>query len=488
MEGMGNPNGTEVFALPVQDAFLIFSPLQQVSCLLNSPALDLFREVLSGARPSKALPEEMTDLVALVAEEAVVHPESMDRPFRPQLLGLIPTRACNIACRYCDFGSDQLNHRTMDLKMAVDVVSWYADFLRASGQPLLNIHFFGGEPFVARQVVETVVRQGRALAGDFGLTPHFEVSTNGVFEKEYAKFVGDHFDAVVLSFDGFQETHDRHRPINSKQGSFSEVVQSARILSQSPTELCLRCCVSSENVLQLEEIVDWFCREFQPAVINFEGMTKNPRSLLANLLPPDPYIFTKHFFSAQAVGRKYGIPVVYAATEDEAGQSGFCPVGKDTLIVSPDGRISSCYLPQSVWRACNLDMAVGRVSQEGQVSIDLAAIQRLRHLTVEKPRCLNCFCRWTCSGGCQVSNTYPGCSLLYEDFCIQTRLLMACKLLDALGEKQKAEALLADRRAMQALALNPSDRVLKRFLGSFANKVCRADLAEVVAAGSSEGK
>lgn len=47
---------------------------------------------------------------------------------------------------------------------------------------------------------------------------------------------------------------------------------------------------------------------------------------------------------------------------------------------------------------------------------------------------------------------------------------MACKLLEAMGQKQKAEALLADRRAMEALALKPSDRVIEPFSGSFPNR------------------
>ncbi len=452
-------NPLELFALPIGNVFLLHNPLLQVSSLVNGPALDLLRQWLCGSMSLQSLPHDLSELAALFTETPPPRPNIKKRPLHPQFLGIIPTRACNITCRYCDFGAGKEKHRTMELSMAGAAVTWYADFLRQSGQELMEIHFFGGEPFVARELVETVIHRGRHLAAKHNLIPHFEVSTNGVFAPEYAKFVGDYFDAVVLSFDGFREMHDRHRPIDRQRGSFDAVRQSALLLAETPTELCLRCCVSSDNVLHLEEIALWFCREFQPAAVNFEPLSPNPESLAAGLSPPDPYTFAHNYSRAKKVMLQYGIKPVYAATEHDEIRASFCPVGKDTLIVSPDGRISSCYLPQSAWRERGLDLDVGRIAEDGKVIIDNDALLRLRHLVEDKPRCTNCFCRWRCSGGCHVSHTYPGCSLRYEDFCLQTRLLTACKLLEEMGQGQRAENLLASQAAMEALAMQPSDRI-----------------------------
>lgn len=454
-------DGPEIFALPVRDAVLVYSPLQQVSALVNKSAFELLRQALADSVEMKALPEDLAGLADLLKNEPVIRCDNAQGPLKPMFLGFIPTRACNIACGYCDFGSGRSNHQTLDPKLAGAAVKWYADFLRESGESLMEIHFFGGEPFVAREVVETIVHMGRALAGRHGLVPHFEVSTNGVFERDYSVFVGDYFDAVVLSFDGFGEFHDRHRPINANRGSFDHVCQTASALGKSPTELCLRCCVSAENVGQLEEIGDWFSRTFQPSAINFETMAANPKALAAGLSPPDPYVFARHCHRARHVVSQYGINAVYAATESETARTTFCPVGNDTLIVVPGGRISSCYLPRSVWLEHGLDLDVGRIDPSGEVAVNQDAIFRLRRLVADKPRCANCFCNRTCAGGCHVNNTWPGSSPEYGDFCIQTRILTACKLLDDLGQESKAGELLADRDAMERLALNASDRIGK---------------------------
>jgi hypothetical protein len=58
-----------------------------------------------------------------------------------------------------------------------------------------------------------------------------------------------------------------------------------------------------------------------------------------------------------------------------------------------------------------------------------------------------------------VNHSYPGCSLTYDDFCIQTRLITACSLLEGLGFASLADDLVADRAEMQRLALRPSDKV-----------------------------
>ncbi|MDR3631631.1 MAG: radical SAM protein [Desulfocapsaceae bacterium] len=453
-------SGAEVFALPVRQAFLVCNPVAGVSALINGAALKSLRQQLSGVALPESVSASVAELAALLNQAAPCSQRQDQAPLHPQFLGILPTRACNIACRYCDFGAGAASHRTMDLRMARAAADWYAGFLQRSGQDLMEIHFFGGEPFIARDVVETVVHRGRVLAARNNLTPHFEVSTNGVFEADYARFVGDYFDAVILSFDGFREVHDLHRPMDSRRGSFEEVRQSAMLLAGSPAELCLRCCVTTANVDALEEIADWFCREFRPAAVNFETLSMNAKSQAAGLSPPDPYVFARSYYQARKVMQRHGIRSVYAAAQSMDGNcAGFCPVGRDTLIVSPDGRISSCYLPQAAWRQAGLALDVGRISADGSVTVDADAILRLRRLAEDKPRCINCFCRWSCGGGCHVSHTPPGSSLQYQDYCIQTRLISASMLLDAMGEEQAARVLLADRQAMEALALQRSDRI-----------------------------
>ncbi|MCP4691498.1 MAG: hypothetical protein GY859_25865, partial [Desulfobacterales bacterium] len=230
-------------------------------------------------------------------------------------------------------------------------------------------------------------------------------------------------------------------------------------LSRSPAELCIRCCVSRENVDRLEDVAAWFCEALRPSIIDFETLSVNPASEAAGLKPPDPYVFARRLVGARRVAERRGVQAVYAAAAADGPRNTFCPVGRDALIVSPSGRVSACYLPGEARRARGLDLSVGALSAEGDMIIDPGAVQRLRKLVREKPRCKRCYCRWTCAGGCHVNHSPPGCSEAYNDFCIQTRVIMACDLLNHLGLGATAEELLEDRSAMAAMAVHPEDRL-----------------------------
>lgn len=447
---------TGLFVLPVNEAFLVYSPLGGIASLLNASALRSLRRRMAAPEPGQALPAELEDLAVLL-HRAPTEPPSLEGPLNPLFLGLLPTRRCNCRCVYCDFETGEETASDMSPAMAGAALTWYADFLRDAGYGHMEVHFFGGEPLISREVIETAVHRSRLLANRHDLSLHLEVSTNGIVDPEYARFVGDYFHATVLSLDGFQDIHDRHRPISSRRGSFATARRTASLLAQTQTELCLRCCVSSLNVQRLDDIAVWFCEEFQPSVINFEPLTSNAKARAAGLSPPDPYVFAGQFAKARAAAARYGVRAVYAATEGEPSHTSFCPVGKDALIVSPDGRVSSCYLPRKAWVERGLDMDVGRLFERSGLRVDPDAIARLRGLVRDKPRCGRCFCQWVCSGGCHVHHSYPGSSLLYEPFCMQTRLLSACRLLEDMNLPHIAEALLADKTAMEALALQDSD-------------------------------
>jgi uncharacterized protein len=345
----------------------------------------------------------------------------------------------------------------MDYRMAAAAVDWMAEHMRRLQRETLEVHFFGGEPFAAPDVVEVAVHHARAVADRYGLVPCFEVATNGVFDEDQTCFIGDYFDTVVLSFDGPRQIHDRQRPMQGSRSSFKAVDRTARQLSGAPAELCLRNCVTRAGVDHMEDTSHLFCETYQPAIIAFETLQPTAESEKAGLRPPDPYVFAAQCLRAGRIIESYGVKAVYASATTEFLRHSFCPVGNDALIVSPDGRVSGCYLPRREWQSRGLDLDVGRLTGSGEMTLDLEAINRLRNLVVDKPRCNRCFCRWTCAGGCHVNHSYAGSPLKYNDFCIQTRILTAATLLNELDLNDLANELVDDQAAMQKLAMHPTD-------------------------------
>ena len=441
-----------VYAVPVLDRWLLHAPLHGVSALVNRAAVNRLKQ-----RGPIAGSGTLAELASRLQTERQTPPRPRDGPAEPRFLGLIPTRACNLRCVYCGFGAANAPCDTMDLRMAAAAVDWMAERAAALGRDILEVHFFGGEPFSAPDVVDVAVHRTRAAAAARGLKPSMEVATNGVYGEDRARFIGDYFDWVVLSFDGPREVQDRHRPISPMRGSFDAVDRTADVLSGSPAHLCLRICVAEDNVAQLADTVHWFCEEHRPSSIDFESLQATPESEAAGLNPPDPYSFAVEYWRARQVAKEHGVDAIYTAAATATPRISFCPLGSDSLIVSPDGRVSACYLAARDWEAKGLDLNLGWLRADGRMDLDMEAVERVRQFVASKPRCASCFCRWSCAGGCHVNHHFSGGSPVYDDFCVQTRLITACSLLDEIESGPIAEELLENGPAMALLALRPSD-------------------------------
>jgi uncharacterized protein len=347
----------------------------------------------------------------------------------------------------------------MKPEVAVAAVDWMAERLMASGRRHFQIHFFGGEPFISPEIVDIVAHRVRYHCARHDLVPYLDASTNGVFSDSRCEWIGDYFGGVVLSFDGPPEFHDRHRPAFQGRPTFDIVSRTAKRLGELPLDLCLRVCITDDSVGEMERITEWMVQLYKPAVVNFESLTPGVLAEQAGLKVPDPYRFAVHCVGAYRTARRLGVRAVYSAAEIERARLSFCPVGTDAVIVSPDGRASACYLLPEDWESRGLDMDVGWVHADGTVAIDAMGVDRARRLPLHKPRCESCFCQWTCAGGCHVNQTYPAAARDYTAFCVQTRLATAALLLDDLGCSDIVDELLADRAAMERLALHRWDPI-----------------------------
>lgn len=446
------------FVIPVNNDFLVYSPLTGISALINRAGVSELQEQLQLIAVNKGNPEsKLMDLALDILHSPVQTPNRRTGDLNPEFLGIIPTRSCNGACNYCDFGADKASPEKMSYQLAARAVDWYAGVLKAQERNVLDIHFFGGEPMVAREVIEVIVQRARLVAMEQNLVPFFEISTNGQYSAGDALFIGQYFNKVVLSLDGFVAVQDKHRPLKANKSSFENAVETAKIISGSNAELCVRCCVSRLNVFQLEEFTQWLCSNFTLSAINFEILCSTSQTDIAGLFPPDPVDFAIHFQKSREIANSFGIEVVYASDITGRPVVSSCPVGKDVAIVSPDGRISNCYLMPDRWKSAGLDLDFGLLNSEGELHIEKDSVDAIRAMVENKPRCSKCFCQWSCAGGCHVGITHPGSGLEYGDFCKQTRLISVFTLLSNLELPKKNAALMQSTKALQNIINQESD-------------------------------
>lgn len=380
------------------------------------------------------------------AVRAVAPPPSGPRPGRrggeltPDFLVLLTTRGCNIACVYCDFAAGTGDHARLPVATGVAAIEFLARRLAATGRDALQIHFFGGEPFVAWSEVVTLCNAARAIAARHDLEVRFLASSNGVYPEARARWIAENFAQVMLSFDGPPEVHDALRPRRGGHGTFEAVRRSAEIFRDGAVDLYIRCCVTDGTVARMAEIAEMFAHEFAPSSLGFEPIKPGPATDAIGVFPPEAMRFVRGFAAAVRTLEPHGIPVVLSSTRVDELRASFCPVGNDGMVLAPDGTVASCYLTPESWAERSMDLRYAAIDDAGRIHVDDAALKRTRALVVEeKPRCDDCFARWHCAGGCHVDHTFPGADTAFDDVCVQTRMLTAWTWLRRLGLEAEAE-------------------------------------------------
>lgn len=423
----------QTFILPCGERALLFAPLRDLAALLSRrDQEDLGRA--GGPSPRlEALWERL--------RPGIESPNERRGPLQPGFLGLITTRDCSLACRYCDFQTGRRGE-TLTPALIKAGIRLMGELAQDQGAELLPVHFFGGEPLLAWDLVQLAVACARAEAERRGLSAYFEVTTNGLLSREKATWIGDNLHKVVLSLDGPPPVQDRQRPRKDGGAGSAQVETCARLLSDSSAELALRLCVTAETVSRLEEIVGYFLTRFRPGSIAVEPMQEGA-GRQEGWRPPAPWDFVRHFAKAYDFCEKYGVELIFSAAQIDRPGLSLCPVGNDGLILHPEGRLAGCYLPPAEWRRQGLELEYGAIDTEGRWSIDATALQGVRACNVlHYPRCDDCFCRWHCSGGCHVHHSSPGGRRARDDFCVMTRAISYWRLLKGVSAEAEAAAFL----------------------------------------------
>lgn len=131
------------------------------------------------------------------------------------------TENCTLRCDYCFVCAKDLEKR-----MSWDTAARAVDFLITNSRNTtdLSIVFFGGEPLLEFPLMKQTAEYAEARAEAAGKHIGFSVTINGtIMSEEIALFGRKHGFNYLLSVDGSQAAHDRHRKYPNGKGSWDTV-------------------------------------------------------------------------------------------------------------------------------------------------------------------------------------------------------------------------------------------------------------------------
>ncbi len=153
---------------------------------------------------------------------------------------------CNLRCKYC-FYHDVLSNREISdygmmsedtlesiVKKAYDYVDGIVTFGFQGGEPTLRgLDFY-------RALIVLVEKYNKS-----NIETRFMIQTNGILiDKNWAEFLGENKFLVGLSLDGNRDIHDLHRVDANGDGTFKQVMETAKILNKYKVDFNILCVVT----------------------------------------------------------------------------------------------------------------------------------------------------------------------------------------------------------------------------------------------------
>ena len=170
-------------------------------------------------------------------------------------LTIAPTSDCNFRCIYC-YEKDSLRKSTMTEEVQgalIEYVKRVAPIISS-----ISVSWYGGEPLLALDIIERLTGEIYAICEENKVAYSASIVTNGyLLTPKVAKKLGElHISNIQITLDGLPELHDKRRPLEGGQPTFSKILSN---LKESKDHL--PCCVSirvnvdKQNISQVDAIV-----------------------------------------------------------------------------------------------------------------------------------------------------------------------------------------------------------------------------------------
>lgn len=323
--------------------------------------------------------------------------------FAVKALCLNVAHICNMRCHYCfaqqgDFGQQAA---VMPLETARRAIEFLID--RSGGIRNLEVDFFGGEPLLAADMLQDLVKYCRIRESETGKRFNFTLTTNAVLlDEEIMDWIIANDIAVILSIDGRKSVHDRHRILNNGQGSYDLILPKIkRMVGRQPVSYYVRGTFAAQNLdfsRDLRHLIELGFENLslEPAVGPDDGYTIQERHLPAVL---DEYERLTEVLLEYA-GRGQKLHFFHYELDLQQGpclakRTSGCGAGVEYLVITPEGDIYPCH--QFVGQQ---EFFMGNVHNQ---SLDENISRQFANNRIKDKSCKNCWARYFCGGGCHAA-------------------------------------------------------------------------------------
>ena len=255
-------------------------------------------------------------------------------------LQLLTTLKCNLKCSYCSLGVGEVLGSQTELKYNIDQLATFID--RHLSDKEIYVTFYGGEPTLNREMMETVMRRFPSF--------RFQLQTNGTLLDNLPDWMLHRLSNVLVSIDGGEQITDGYRG----RGVWHQVqINVGHVRDRLGGSVTARVTwghsdTSFEELDDLAESFDYLYWQFVADEQYFDDSLEKRKAVLVHLIDKFFLRTDKLYPLIPIMGIVRNKVLPNRAKELYAGKTQ-CRVSTHILNVMPDGKIFPCpdmtYLP-----------------------------------------------------------------------------------------------------------------------------------------------
>lgn len=308
-------------------------------------------------------------------------------------LTIAPTLQCNFACPYC-YEERQSEIMNDEIKNAI------IKRVETEAELKNNIHisWYGGEPLIAKNIIEEMSKKMIAIAEEYGVDYRSNIVTNGYLIDDStveilkkAKVTG-----AQITLDGPPEIHNSRRKLHSGAGTFDRIIAGIKLLISSEISVHIRVNLDKTNVNELENLlkilVDNGLQECSVSLGHVKNYTKACNGIAHNCLNNQEY--AEKTLNHQKILLKYGFKADDYPFYPGVKANYCCADTLSAYVVGPNGDLYKCWNDVG-----NKERVVGNIKEPikkyNKIYSDYLLWSPFNH-----EECINCNILPLCMGGC----------------------------------------------------------------------------------------
>ncbi|MDD3875719.1 MAG: 4Fe-4S cluster-binding domain-containing protein [Bacteroidales bacterium] len=417
-----------IFNMPVgkyfkansEEIYLLYSPLADKTLLVRPHELRLMESNLTNALPiPEYLSEALKDLLEYERINGYVCPSRKLNELTK--LTILPTYDCNFSCSYC-YAQEGRSTKILKKEDAKATIDFFIDPKRLAGRKIFLSVLGGGEPFMAWDICKHVISYARQRANKYNFTLGIGLTTNGsIINKEIIKILQENDVKASVSFEILPHVQ------NTQREQYKNVCTTIDTLCESGISVTFKSIITPNNVNLLDEMVVEMSTRF-PAVKSLKLQPVEDSSMFSNSEELKLFFnqFSDSFFNALKKAEALGLDL-YCPTYSNMNyiMEHFCG---GEMCLTPEGSISICHRISSPQEKHYKEFVYGHVYNQ-KMDFDEESFNNLiAHDMHHDEKCLNCFSKWHCGGGC-LATAYTYDDDRINEICTFTREFMAKTLL-----------------------------------------------------------